>query len=49
VQTLPGEAVLDALKTILLGAPLVDVLTSVTRWIEAEFCSQSLYHGVALD
>src|SRR5712664_3991448 len=34
-QTLPSEAVLDALKMILLGAPLNEVLTSVTRLIEA--------------
>jgi hypothetical protein len=34
-QTLPSDAVLDALKMILLGAPLNEVLTSVTRLIEA--------------
>jgi len=34
-QTLSSEAVLDALKMILLGAPLNEVLTSVTRLIEA--------------
>ena len=34
-QTLSSEAVLDALKMILIGAPLNDVLTSVTRLIEA--------------
>src|SRR6266852_4864095 len=34
-QTLPSEAVLDALKMILLGAPLNEVLTSITRLIEA--------------
>ena len=34
-QTLSGEAVLDALKMILMGAPLKEVLTSVTRLIEA--------------
>ena len=33
-QTLPSDAVLDALKMILLGAPLNEVLTSVTRLIE---------------
>jgi PAS domain S-box-containing protein len=33
--TLPSDAVLDALKMILLGAPLNDVLTTVTRLIEA--------------
>jgi formate hydrogenlyase transcriptional activator len=34
-QTLSGEAVLDALKMILIGASLTEVLTSVTRLIEA--------------
>jgi signal transduction protein with GAF and PtsI domain len=34
-QSLSSEAVLDALKMILLGAPLNEVLTSVTRPIEA--------------
>jgi PAS domain S-box-containing protein len=34
-ETLPSEAVLDALKMILLGASLTEVLTSVTRLIEA--------------
>jgi GAF domain-containing protein len=34
-QPLSGEAVLDALKMILIGAPLTEVLTSVTRLIEA--------------
>jgi PAS domain S-box-containing protein len=34
-QTLPSDAVLDALKMILLGAPLNDVLTTITRLIEA--------------
>jgi formate hydrogenlyase transcriptional activator len=34
-QTLPSEAVLDALKMILIGASLNEVLTSVTRLIEA--------------
>jgi formate hydrogenlyase transcriptional activator len=34
-QTLSSEAVLDALKMILLGAPLNEVLTSVTCLIEA--------------
>ncbi len=34
-QTLPSEAVLDALKMILLGAPLNEILTSLTRLIEA--------------
>ncbi len=33
-QTLSSEAVLDALKMILFGAPLNEVLTSVTRLIE---------------
>src|SRR5271154_7110075 len=33
-QTLSSEAVLDALQMNLLGAPLNDVLTSVTRLIE---------------
>jgi formate hydrogenlyase transcriptional activator len=33
--TLPSEAVFDALKMILLGAPLNEILTSVTRLIEA--------------
>ena len=35
-QTLPSEAVFDALKMILLGAPLDEILTSVTRLIEAQ-------------
>jgi GAF domain-containing protein len=34
-QTLSSEAVLDALKMILIGAPLNEVLTSVTRLIES--------------
>jgi len=34
-QTLSSEAVLDALKMMLLGAPLNEVLTSVTRLIES--------------
>jgi len=34
-QTLPGDAVLDALKMMLLGAPLNEVLTSITRLMEA--------------
>jgi PAS domain S-box-containing protein len=34
-QLLPAEAVLDALKMVLIGAPLNEVLTSVTRLIEA--------------
>ncbi|MCU1258549.1 MAG: sigma54 specific transcriptional regulator, Fis family, partial [Bryobacterales bacterium] len=34
-QTLPSEAVLDALMMILIGASLNEVLTSVTRLIEA--------------
>src|SRR5580698_7372704 len=34
-QTLPSEDVLDALKMILLGAPLNEVLTTITRLIEA--------------
>src|ERR1700726_4947217 len=34
-QTLSSEAVLDALKMILTDAPLNEVLTSVTRLIEA--------------
>src|SRR5882757_1712573 len=33
--TLPSEAVLDALKMILIGASLNEVLTSITRLIEA--------------
>ena len=33
-QTLPSEAVLDALKMMLLGAPLNEVLMSITRLIE---------------
>jgi len=33
-QTLPSEALLDALKMILFGAPLNEVLTSVARLIE---------------
>jgi formate hydrogenlyase transcriptional activator len=35
-QTLSGEAVLDALKMILLDAPLAEVLTSVVLLIEAQ-------------
>jgi hypothetical protein len=34
--TLSGEAVLDALKMILIGTPLSEVLTSVTRLIETQ-------------
>src|SRR5712675_393277 len=34
-QTLPSEAVLDALKMMLIGASLNEVLTSLTRLIEA--------------
>ena len=34
-HTLSSEAVLDALKMILVGAPLNDVLTSIARLIEA--------------
>src|SRR5712691_133246 len=34
-QTLSSEAVLDALKMMLIGASLNEVLTSVTRLIEA--------------
>jgi formate hydrogenlyase transcriptional activator len=34
--TLSGEAVLDALKMILISAPLSEVLTSVTRLIETQ-------------
>jgi formate hydrogenlyase transcriptional activator len=34
-QILPSDAVLDALKMILLGAPLNEVLTTITRLIEA--------------
>jgi formate hydrogenlyase transcriptional activator len=34
-QTLPSDAVLDALKLILLGAPLNEVLTTIARLIEA--------------
>ena len=45
-QTLSSEAVLHALKMILVGEPLNDVLTSVTRLIEAHsermLCSISL-------
>ena len=35
-ETLSGNAVFDALKMILVGAPLAEVLTSVTRLIEAQ-------------
>jgi hypothetical protein len=42
-ESLSAEAVLDALKMILVGAPLNEVLTGVTRLIEAHsvgmFCS----------
>jgi hypothetical protein len=34
-QTLPSDAVLDALKMILPGAPLNEVLTTIIRLIEA--------------
>src|SRR3984893_18717273 len=34
-QTLPSEAVLDALKMMLIGASLNEVLTSITRLIES--------------
>ena len=34
-QTLPSEALLDALKMMLIGASLNEVLTSITRLIEA--------------
>src|SRR5260370_42477724 len=34
-QTLPSEAVLDALKMMLIGASLNEVLTSLVRLIEA--------------
>src|SRR5260370_24077396 len=33
-HTLPSEGVFDALKMILLGAPLNEILTGVTRLIE---------------
>jgi PAS domain S-box-containing protein len=35
-QTLSGDAVLGALKMILIGAPLAEVLTSVARLIETQ-------------
>jgi GAF domain-containing protein len=35
VKTLPSDAVLDALKMILIGAPLNEVLTTITHLIEA--------------
>jgi PAS domain S-box-containing protein len=35
-QTLSSEAVLEALKLILVGAPLNDILASITRLIEAQ-------------
>jgi hypothetical protein len=35
-KLLSGEGVLDALKMMLIGAPLDEVLTSVTRLIEAQ-------------
>ena len=45
-QTLPSDAVLDALKMIFLGAPLNEVLTTITRLIAAHstgmLCSISL-------
>ena len=40
-QTLSAEAVLDALKMILVGAPLNEVLTGVTRLIEAHSVGMS--------
>src|SRR3984885_8619806 len=45
-HTLPSDAVLDALKMILLGAPVNEALTTITRLIEAHStgmrCSISL-------
>ena len=41
VQTLSGEAVLDALKMILVGAPLNEVLTAVTHLVEAHSLGMS--------
>src|SRR5262245_40653761 len=35
-QTLSGDGVLDALKMILIGAPLSEVLTSVARLVETQ-------------
>jgi hypothetical protein len=47
-QTLPNDAVLDALKLILLGAPLNEVLTTITRLIEAPavWCRRKLARSV---
>jgi len=35
-EALSGEALLDALKLILIGAPLAEALTNITRLIEAQ-------------
>jgi hypothetical protein len=35
-ETVPTEGVLEALKIILVGAPLPEVLTSITRIMEAQ-------------
>ena len=40
-QTLPSEAVLDALKMMLIGASLNEVLTSISRLIEAHSVGMS--------
>ena len=45
-QTLPSEAVLDALKMMLIGASLNEVLTSITRLIEAH--SEGMLCGIFL-
>jgi formate hydrogenlyase transcriptional activator len=51
-QPLPSEAVLDALKMILVGAPLNEILTSVAHLIEAHsegmLCSIFLLEGDGL-
>ena len=35
-ETISRESILDSLKLILVGAPLADVLTTITRLIEAQ-------------
>src|SRR6266550_4143438 len=45
-QTLPSEALLDALKMMLIGASLNEVLTSITRLIEAH--SEGMLYSIFL-
>jgi hypothetical protein len=48
-QTLPSDAVLDALKMIPAGAPLNDVLTTITHPIEAHGTSNVLIVDLIFD